>query len=838
MTDTRVDLYLEWEQALNEPEVDIALVASLETQARTMGLDLWKINNFMLNSMSVKSSDLPSPEEMATLSPEAAELVRGLTAAMPWNEQLHPRGWHGQFIEVGDFVEVFGRARRHPGGRGRVRHIKSDGKLVVEIDRDPNGSPVQTRVVTVDPAGVRPIGVKAEIAKPRRSLTEVGNDFLDRAAQIYGEAPIPDWIMRWYESLMRTAIPKEMRGPRLYPRTAAVTFDPELHPRGRDGKFIESFGLVRLFDFMDRKGNRHSEGFGKVTDITRDPRSPGNPDIEVELPEGGHVTVKPNQVSSAPDVKGRINRDLTDIEAAEEITDIEAAERLIAERPVERPGEVDVEEDIEFADTIYNTSRDVGNLQVGDEIILPGDIPGTIVEFEFPGDRPDSVRVHTDGGTYHGRTTDVLPNFRPGEEVNPIGEPVMEKPGEAGSKTNPIKTSDPLEAVKALRDGKHVELESVDQVSTLLNELADIANEAKAAGEEAPNYDLCLVSVPGTNLFCAESKGIPRIEMPQLSGFPVPGSKADDLPRTEEGGVDIGPAFMDHLRSQGVGVTEERRLASHLKASQSELIGSKIAGMMRAMDSGNEFAIRNIRENPIFVTSDGYVIDGHHRWASVVGWDALEGGLDDYDMPVRVIDMDIMEVLSEANKFANDFGIPQVSSSDVGPEIKQVNLPSAPSAPATDRPFENLSDAELQRTYANTVDRLVGDIDDPQLIESLGLDVEYIRDEFEARGLSRREGGDRPFRNLSDDELQDAYQRTVNQLIEDFDDPQLMDSLELDVKYFREELESRGLSRQTDSESFRQRNVDLDLAELRRRAYGDAAMATESTRAAEMNRRE
>ena len=74
-----------------------------------------------------------------------------------------------------------------------------------------------------------------------------------------------------------------------------------------------------------------------------------------------------------------------------------------------------------------------------------------------------------------------------------------------------------------------------------------------------------------------------------------------------------------------------------------------------------------------------------------------------------------------------------------------------------DRPFENLSDAELQQTYANTVDRLVGDIDDPQLIESLGLDVEYIRDEFEARGLSRREEGDRPFRNLTDDELQDGY---------------------------------------------------------------------------------
>jgi hypothetical protein len=662
-SDTRVDLFLEWQEALNSPEVDAALVASLESQAKDMGIDLWQINTLMLNSM---------------------------TAAF-WNPLLHPRGWGGRFIEVGDLVG-FSRGGREE--RGTVRAIKPDGKLVVEMDQREDG--INTRALTLNPQDVRPLGVKGLLRgrESRDDLPEVldlverietGREalpdrekFLDRLARYYGEVPIPDWLMRWYESFIRTAQPKHMRGPRLYPRRADgmaaainIQWNPDLHPRGRDGKFIESFGLVRLFDFTDRKGNRWPESSGKVTDITPDPDNPGNPDIEVELPEGGHVTVKPNQVASAPDVKARLgDRELGgEPSGRPEVNYIGVPDF----EPEAESVEEQLEEDITFADTVYNTSRDIGMLNPGDEIILPGDMPGTIVDFEFPGDRPDSVVVHTDGGTYHGKTTDVLPNYRPGEEVNPVGEPVMAKPGELGSKTNPIKTSDPLEAVKALRDGKFVELESVDQVSTLLNELADIAAEAKAKGEEAPNYDLCNVSVPGTNLFCAESKGIPRIEMPQLSGFPVPGSRADSLERTEEGGVDIGPAFMDHLRGKGVGVTEERRLASHLKASQSELIGSKIAGMMRAMDSGNEFAIRNIRENPIFVTSDGYVIDGHHRWASVIGWDALEGGLEDYDMPVRVIDMDIMEVLSEANKFANEFGIPQVSAADVGPEIKQTN---------------------------------------------------------------------------------------------------------------------------------------------------------------------
>jgi hypothetical protein len=55
MSDTRVDLYLEWEQALNEPEVDSTVVAGLETKARDMGIDLWQINNIMLNGLTAAS---------------------------------------------------------------------------------------------------------------------------------------------------------------------------------------------------------------------------------------------------------------------------------------------------------------------------------------------------------------------------------------------------------------------------------------------------------------------------------------------------------------------------------------------------------------------------------------------------------------------------------------------------------------------------------------------------------------------------------------------------------------------------------------------------------------
>ena len=61
-----------------------------------------------------------------------------------------------------------------------------------------------------------------------------------------------------------------------------------------------------------------------------------------------------------------------------------------------------------------------------------------------------------------------------------------------------------------------------------------------AAGKDAPDYDLCQVTVADTNMFCLESlqtkeypEGIPRVEMPQLSGTPVPGSQADALDRAD-----------------------------------------------------------------------------------------------------------------------------------------------------------------------------------------------------------------------------------------------------------------------------------------------------------------
>jgi hypothetical protein len=59
---------------------------------------------------------------------------------------------------------------------------------------------------------------------------------------------------------------------------------------------------------------------------------------------------------------------------------------------------------------------------------------------------------------------------------------------------------------------------------------------------------------------------------------------------------------------------------------------------------------------PIYVSRDGYVIDGHHRWAAIVAYNAKHP---DNPIPMKstVIDMDIKDAIPMANKFAEDMGI-------------------------------------------------------------------------------------------------------------------------------------------------------------------------------------
>jgi hypothetical protein len=221
-----------------------------------------------------------------------------------------------------------------------------------------------------------------------------------------------------------------------------------------------------------------------------------------------------------------------------------------------------------------------------------------------------------------------------------------------------VKTAE--EAVALVLKGENVEIQDTKDVHTVLKKLGEMAIEAKSKGSKAPNFDPCIITVKGVSLFCTEKirteefpHGIPRIEMPQFKSLtPIEGTDADKLPRDDQGEVDASGAFLSHLKELGVATEVKSVLARKLKASQAEMEGAKVAGMML-----NEK--RNPKEAHIWVSKDGYVIDGHHTWASAVGRDAEDGNLDnDMKMKVVVVDMPMSEVYHLAKKWTRAYGLP------------------------------------------------------------------------------------------------------------------------------------------------------------------------------------
>lgn len=223
-----------------------------------------------------------------------------------------------------------------------------------------------------------------------------------------------------------------------------------------------------------------------------------------------------------------------------------------------------------------------------------------------------------------------------------------------GTKADPISTDNVEDAARALIQGHHVELRQPRQVSTLVDRLAEEIAQAKETGSKL-SINLCNVTAKGTNIFCTESKGIPRIKMPQLkSKVATPGSRAtQEITPNEFGEYDLQPAFLQSLREDGVRTSDTEVLASHLKATQSELNTEKIAGMMDKILAGN-----TIGDEPIFVSNDDYIVDGHHRWAATIAADYDDGVVSELTLPIHVIDMDIITLLSKANHFAEDWGLP------------------------------------------------------------------------------------------------------------------------------------------------------------------------------------
>jgi hypothetical protein len=250
-----------------------------------------------------------------------------------------------------------------------------------------------------------------------------------------------------------------------------------------------------------------------------------------------------------------------------------------------------------------------------------------------------------------------VPDLTPAPGVKELTSGGRDAPPATGTAADPIDVHGDLDkALDLMRDGKHVRLNQVNEVATLLHKVAEISKNS-ASAKDRPNWDFGLLSVTGTNLFTAQHKGIPRINMPQFSGLAEPGTEAAKLAGGAGKFVDLGPQLAEALKAKGVKVTTGRVLAGHLRATQTELVGGKVAGFASAVEHGDPGAIKALGE-PIFVTRDHYVVDGHHRWAANMMLDALDGTLgNDTYQNVSMIDMDIGAMIPYANEFTARMGI-------------------------------------------------------------------------------------------------------------------------------------------------------------------------------------
>jgi HK97 family phage prohead protease len=208
-----------------------------------------------------------------------------------------------------------------------------------------------------------------------------------------------------------------------------------------------------------------------------------------------------------------------------------------------------------------------------------------------------------------------------------------------------IHTTSVYDAQRALHENRKVELDQPRKVSILLHRLGDEAKAMIAKGKEAPNLNLCNVTVSGTNLFCADTKGIPRVEMPQL-----------DKQQTKD--------FQKYLKEQGYKIEKDKVHASHLRATQNELNGVKVAA------GADKIIANDGKVKPIIVSKDDYILDGHHAWAAKVGLDAADNKLDEHTkMDVRRVNISITKLLHEAEKFTGGKGHKPASESKSAGQI-------------------------------------------------------------------------------------------------------------------------------------------------------------------------
>lgn len=159
-----------------------------------------------------------------------------------------------------------------------------------------------------------------------------------------------------------------------------------------------------------------------------------------------------------------------------------------------------------------------------------------------------------------------------------------------------------------------------------------------AMGERSEHVNLQNMQTTGLenkNIFGPHASNLKRDEMPQL-------------PEDHDGQM----AFFKHLAENGVRMKIVSADPRELMATQAELDSVKVGQIYKYLLE-HDGKLRG-EVGPLFVSKEGAIIDGHHRWASVAAYSLTHPGT---KVPVAVLNVPIKRALEISEAFGKQAGI-------------------------------------------------------------------------------------------------------------------------------------------------------------------------------------
>lgn len=157
-----------------------------------------------------------------------------------------------------------------------------------------------------------------------------------------------------------------------------------------------------------------------------------------------------------------------------------------------------------------------------------------------------------------------------------------------------------------------------------LKRSSDLEAMLTKLGKGKEHINIMGMTLDGKKLFGDEGLGIPRKDMPQ-----VPDALRQKF-----------------LESLGVKVTEESVDPTKLKPVQDEIDGLKVGYIYWKMTTGKYTAA------PILVSSDNFIIDGHHNWAAHVAYRAIDDG--EAKQSIYRVNMKQADLMKAAQEFTDE----------------------------------------------------------------------------------------------------------------------------------------------------------------------------------------